>query len=250
METVTAIGDRGGPGQRRNPANQGKGDPHRRGLVDVANDVRPHSLEATDDLAGLLGLSQMDLPAPVQACITALIEEVERLRNELAQVRRHEEMLRDLADHHPTLPVQHRRAFLRELTKLMAQCERSGMPGTLIHLHLAGAEALRAAHGPEAAEAALGKAIEIIRGGTEPADALGYMEGGNFALALALIGENEARTRVQHLAQRIAAMPFLWNGQRPALDVVWASIPFAAGIEADALLRTVESAARGQTAAT
>jgi len=251
MDTVTAIGDRGAPGQRRGGANQGKGDANRHGVVEVANDQRhAHAVDAIDDVTALLGLSHLDLPAPVQTCIAALSDEIERLRNEIAQVRRHEEMLRDLADHHPTLPVQHRRAFLRELTKLLAQCERSGLPGTLIHLHLAGTEALREAHGTEAAEAALAKAIETIRGETEPADAVGYLEGGNFALALALVGEAEARSRAQHVAQRITAMPFLWNGHRPALSVNWAGVAFASGIEADALLRAAEQAARAPSAQT
>src|SRR5579862_3220646 len=124
MDTVTAIGDRGAPGQRRGGANQGKGDAYRRSMGDAANDVRVHSVDAIDDVTSLLGMPQGDLPAPVQACIAALTIEIEKLRNELAQVRRHEEMLRDLADHHPTLPIQHRRAFLREVTKLLIQCER------------------------------------------------------------------------------------------------------------------------------
>jgi len=247
MDTVTAIGDRGAPGQRRGGANQAKGDPYRRGMAEPSNDGRQaHSIDAIDDVTSLLGLSQGDLPAPVQACIAALTDEIEKLRNELAQVRRHEAMLRDLADHHPTLPIQHRRAFLRELTKLLVQSERSGLPGTLIHLHLAGIETLREAQGPEAAEAALAKAIEILRGETEPADAIGYLEGGNFAIALALVGESEAQARAQHLAQRVTTMPFLWDGNRPAIAVNWAGIPFDAGTEADALLRAAEQAARSR----
>jgi len=245
MDTVTAIGDRGAPGQRRGGANQAKGDPYRRGMSEASNDSRPaHALDTIDDVATLLGMPQGDLPAPVQACIAALTDEIEKLRNELAQVRRHEAMLRDLADHHPTLPIQHRRAFLREVTKLLAQSERSGLPGTIIHLHLGGIEALREAQGPEAAEAALAKTIEVLRGETEPADAIGYLEGGNFALALALVGEPEAQARAQHLAQRVATMPFLWNGQRPALSVNWTGVAFEAGAEADALLRAAERDAR------
>ena len=248
MDTVTAIGEWSGPGQRRGASNQGKGDTQRHALG-AANDAhQPHALDAIDDVTALLGLSHLDLPAPVQACIAALTDEIERLRTELAQVRRHEAMLRDLADHHPTLPVQHRRAFLRDVTKLLAQCERAGMPGTLLHLHLDGIEALRAAEGPDAAEAALGKAIETIKGESQPADAIGYLEGGNFALALALVDEPEAQSRAQHLAQRIATMPFLWNGHHPHLSVHWTGVPFAPGAEADALLRTAEEAARARFA--
>ena len=248
MDTVTSIGDRGAPGQRRG-AQQGKGDAYRQAAGEAANDSRPHAIDSIDNVTALLGLSHLDLPQPVQVCIAALTDEIEKLRNELIQVRRHEAMLRDLADHHPTLPVQHRRAFLREVTRLLAQCERAGMPGMLIHLHLAGIESLRGTLGPEAAEGALAAAIEIIKGESEPADAIGYLEGGNFAIALALVDEPAAQSRAQHLAGRIAAMPFLWDGQRPSFTVSWAGAPFRPGVEAEALLHAAEQAARtGQAA--
>jgi GGDEF domain-containing protein len=243
MDNVTAIGDRGAPGQGRGGANMKRGDAYRQGTAGTNGGTR-HAIDAVEDVTSLLGMPDGDLPAPVQACIAALMDEVERLRNELAQVRRHEAMLRDLADHHPTLPVQHRRAFLRELTKLLAQAGRSGLGGTVLHLHIVGIEALRDAQGPEAAEAALAKAIEILRSETEPADALGYLEGGNFALALALLGEVEAQSKAHQLAQRLTAMPFLWNGARPALSVTWSGVPFDPSQEADALLRAAELAGR------
>ena len=137
MDNVTAIGDRGAPGQGRGGANMKRGDAYRQGTAGTNGGTR-HAIDAVEDVTSLLGMPDGDLPAPVQACIAALMDEVERLRNELAQVRRHEAMLRDLADHHPTLPVQHRRAFLRELTKLLAQAGRSGLGGTVLHLHIVG----------------------------------------------------------------------------------------------------------------
>jgi len=243
MDNVTAISDRGAPGQGRGGANMKRGDAQRHGAAGATGAGR-HAIDAVEDVTSLLGMPEGALPAPVQACIAALMDEVERLRTELAQVRRHESMLRDLADHHPSLPIQHRRAFLRELTKLLAQAERSGLPGTVLHMHLVGIESLRELQGPEAAEAALAKAIEILRGEIDPADALGYLEGGNFGVALALVGETEAQSRAQHLAHRLATMPFLWNGARPPLSVTWSGVPFDASQEADALLRAAELAGR------
>lgn len=216
-------------------------------MADAATAARA-AIHVIDDVATVLGMPDGGaIPPPVQARITALMEEVERLRAQLAQARRHEDMLRDLADHHPSLPVQHRRAFVRELTRLLAQAERSGLPGVLVYLHIGGVEALREAHGAEAAEAALARAIEIVRLETQPADAVGYLEGGDFAVALAMIGQAEGQARAQRLADRLAKMGFLWNGIHHEFVVTWVCVPFGLGDqEADTLLRAAEAGRRVQ----
>lgn len=249
MDRVTSIGDRGPSGQGRGGANMMRGDGHRQAMADASAGARA-AIHAIDDVATVLGVPDGVLPAPVQARITALMEEVDRLRAELAQARRHEEMLRDLADHHPTLPVQHRRAFLRELNRMMAKAERSGVPGTLIYLHLGGIEALREGEGPEAAEAALAKAIEVLKSETDPADLVGYLDGGDFVVALALVTDGEAQMRGQRLADRLSHMSFLWNGTRPAFTARWSAVPFVPGEQADALLRTAAAAQRGEAVKT
>jgi len=243
MDRVTAIGDRGAPGQGRGGSTLMRGDAHRQAQAEAAAAAR-HSIDAVDDITTVLGMPDGALPPPVQARIVALMEEVERLRNELAQARRHEAMLRELADHHPILPVAHRRTFLRDLTRLLTQSERGGLPGTVIVLHLAGIEPLRETHGPEAAEAALNKAIEVLRAETDQGDAIAYLDGGDFVVALAMVGEPEAQVRAQRLADKLANMPFLWNGMRPAFPVSWSRIPFAAGEGAEALLRAADTARR------
>ncbi len=146
MDRVTVIGDRGASGQGRGGTTLMRGDGHRHAMAEAANDSRG-PIHAIDDVAIVLGMPEGELPPAVQARIVALMEEVERLRAELAQVRRHEDMLRDLADHHPTLHAQHRRTFLRELTRLVAQADRSGLPGTVVYFHIAGIETLRDAEG-------------------------------------------------------------------------------------------------------
>ncbi len=125
-------------------------------------------------ITSLLGVTDGDLLVPVQACIAALMDEVERLRNELAQVRRRRgDVARSgRSSSHPPGAASPRLPA-RILTKLLAQGGRSGLGGTVLHLHIVGIEALRDAQGPKAAEAALAKAIEILRSETEPADALG-----------------------------------------------------------------------------
>jgi GGDEF domain-containing protein len=246
MDRVTSISDRSPSGQGRGGANTMRGDGHRQAMADASAGGR--AIHAIDDVTSVLGMPEGVLPAPVQARIAALMEEVERLRAELAQARRHEEMLRDLADHHPTLPVQHRRAFLRELNRMMAKAERNGLPGTLIYLHLGGIESLRESAGPEAAEAALTKAIEVLKSETDLADIVGYLDGGNFVVALALVTDAEAQARGQRLAERLMHMSFLWNGVRPVFTTKWSTVPFRSGEEADSLLRTADAACRGEAA--
>jgi len=248
MDRVTAIGDRGAPGQGRGGANLLRGDAHRHALAGEQGAAR-HAIDAVSDITTVLGVEDGLLPEPVQARITALMEEVDRLRAELDQARHHEAALREQADRHPVLPIAHRRAFLRDLGRMLAQCERRGLPGTLIQIHLAGIESLRELYGPEAAEAALTKAVEILRAETDQADAIAYLDGGDFAAALALVDEAEGRVRAQRLAEKLAALPFLWNGARHPFVASWAVLPFAAADGADPLLRAAETARRAQTQA-
>jgi GGDEF domain-containing protein len=208
MDTVTAIADRGAPGNGRPGANPKRGDGQRSGSAEPAAQGR-HAIDAVDDVTMLLGMQDGALEAPVQAHIVALMEEIDRLRAELAQLRRQEGLLREQADHHPLLPIAHRRAFLRDLNRLRAQAER---------------------------------------GETDQADTVGYLDGGDFAIALPLVGEPEAQSRAQRLAERMASMTFLWNGTRPLFTVSVGRAPFSAGDAAEAVLSAADAARRSAAA--
>lgn len=247
MDRVTAVQDRGTPQQGRSGAHLMRGDAHRQALAEESPAAARHAIDAVDDVTNILGTADGDLPEPVQERLGALVGEVERLRNEVELLHRHEAALRDQADHHPVLPVLHRRAFLRELNRLRVQCERTGVSGALVYLHLGGIEVLRDQYGIAASDAALIKAHEILSGQIEQGDAIGYLDGGDFAIALAVVTEAEATQRAQRMAERLVESPFIWNGTRHVFAVTWSRVPFAPGLEGEQLLLAADAArhARG-----
>ena len=102
----------------------------------------------------------------------------------------------------------------------------------VLFIFIGGIEFLRESAGPEAAEAALTKAIEVLKSETDLADIVGYLDGGNFVVALALVADTDAQAHGQRLADRLSHMSFLWNGVRPVFTIEWSAAPFVSGEEA------------------
>jgi len=83
---------------------------------------------ATADTASVMGIPEAELTPHVRAAITMLMEEVARLRDELRLTKRRISDLEELADTDALLPVINRRAFVRELSRMMSYAERYGTP--------------------------------------------------------------------------------------------------------------------------
>lgn len=242
MDIVTAVGDRGHPGNGRSGSDQARGDGGRNHGASDAPFGERHAVDHVDDVALVFGMPDGAVPPPLQARFVSLMQEVERLRAELDQARRHESILREQADNHPAVPVLHRRAFLRELNRLLLQASRAEMPGSVLLVHIAGIEALREMHGLEAGEAALAHVLAVLRAECDALDPVGYLGAGVFVIALALVDEAEAALRERRLMERLAGTPFLWNGVRPQLAFGMGRAAFSEGASAEALLAAADHA--------
>src|ERR1700688_2119547 len=74
----------------------------------------------TIDVLNLVGLSEGELTPKLRQAIMGLMAEVEALRRELGEARARIGYLERLADEDPLVPVANRRAFVRELTRMMS----------------------------------------------------------------------------------------------------------------------------------
>src|SRR3546814_7309529 len=77
------------------------------------------------DVADFLGISEAELTPNVQQGLVRLMDEVDRLRRELDIKDRRIADLERLSDEDPLAPVLNRRAFVRELTRMISAAERS-----------------------------------------------------------------------------------------------------------------------------
>jgi diguanylate cyclase (GGDEF)-like protein len=198
--------------------------------------------EPAVDVAAVLGATEQALSPAMQECFLELVEHVERLREELERVRMHESYLVNAADKHPSLPALNRRAFMGALTRLLQTSERAELPGSLALLHVSGLESLREAHGLVAAEAALTFVADEIMTELRQTDLLGYLDGSDFAVALAVAEAEGASAKIDRIVTTLSATPFLWQEKALSLRVSAGIIHFAEGMTAESLLAQADQA--------
>ncbi|HLN23984.1 MAG TPA: GGDEF domain-containing protein [Patescibacteria group bacterium] len=228
-----------GPVSDHSDHHPGGGASHHRGLA--SRPVRPRSVI---DVASVLGMPEGSIPKPLQDSIAALMQEVEHLRAELALAHHHETWLEGRGDHHPVLPVYHRRAFIRELGRLLEQSQRALLPGSLLYLHVGGIEQLREVHGLAAGEAALRQVADTIRLDLRQTDLLGYLDSGDFVVGLAVAEDEGADEKADAIIAHVTEQPFLWEGRRFLFTVAAGLAHFREGDTAEGLLTIADAARR------
>lgn len=201
-----------------------------------------HTQSPAVDVAAVLGDAEQALSPAMQACFLELVEQAERLREELERVRMHETYLETAADRHPTLPALNRRAFMGALSRLLQASERAELPGTLAILHVAGIEAVREAHGLAAASAALTFVAEEIMTELRQTDLLGYLDSSDFAIALAVAEPDGAKAKLDRIVSNLAATSFLWEDKPISLGIAAGMVHFGEGMTGESLLAAADQA--------
>jgi GGDEF domain-containing protein len=178
----------------------------------------------------------------MQACFLELVEQAERLREELEHARMHESYLANAVDRHPSMPALNRRAFMGALSRLVQTSERAELPGSLAVLHVAGLEELRREHGLIAVSGALAFVAEEIMTELRQTDLLGYLDSSDFAVALAVAEPEGAGAKIDRIVATLSATPFLWQETPVRLGVGVGMVHFTAGMTAESLLAQADQA--------
>ena len=228
------------PASRSNSGGRQGGDTLRRRFSPSAPARR-----TVDDVAAVLGGLDGSLPEAVEKTIAALVGEVERLRHEIDLARHYENFLGEEADRHPTLPVLNRRALMRELGQLLIATDEAGVPGSFLYLHMGGVERLRERHGLAASDAALIEMAQVIRAECRQTDLIGYLDGGDFAVVLALAEPKAAEEKAKSLVSRLARHPLVWQDDHFHFSVGFGLVEFSSGLSADDILTMADASRRG-----
>ena len=72
------------------------------------------------DISSIAGVGENELTPKLRQAFMGLMAEVDQLRRELGEARARIGYLERLADEDPLVPVANRRAFVRELTRMMS----------------------------------------------------------------------------------------------------------------------------------
>lgn len=170
------------------------------------------------DQATFLGLTEMELSPNVRAALSALLEEVRSLRDELDRTRKRIQHLERVADEDAMLPIANRRAFVRELTRIISFSERYGSPGSVLYFDLNGMKQINDRFGHPAGDAALRHFAQLMIDNVRDSDVVGRLGGDEFGIILAQADVAQAQEKAAQLINVIANSPLSWEGHEITLS--------------------------------
>lgn len=188
------------------------------------------------DAVSLFGLDEAELTPKVREALAGLLAEVDALRRQLDAAKRRISELEELADRDPLAPAFNRRAFVRELDRMISFIERYRTPVSLIFFDIDNMKAINDAHGHEAGDATILAVARILADNTRGSDVLGRLGGDEFALLLPQAERGAAAAKATALADRIAQTPVSLDGVEISVRVSYGVHTIRPGDDAAAAL--------------
>lgn len=208
---------------------------------EAASATAATGVAAPSDQASFLGLSQNELSPNVRAALQALLDEVTRLRQELDLTRRRISHLERMADEDSMLPIANRRAFVRELTRLISYSERYGTAGSVLYFDLNGMKEINDRFGHAAGDEALRHFAQLLVANVRDSDVVGRLGGDEFGVILAQADEAQARDKAASLVQVVVEQPLTWQGEVLSLSCAVGIHQFSGRQNADEALSRADA---------
>jgi diguanylate cyclase (GGDEF)-like protein len=166
----------------------------------------PGAVQAPDS-ASFLGIAEVELTPAVRAALTRLISEIDELRGEVGRLKARLNEAEDLADLDGLTPLLNRRAFLRELKRILTFGQRYGSPSSLIYFDLDGFKAVNDRFGHAAGDAALKGVAERLSAHVRDGDVIGRIGGDEFGVILVQADMGVALAKAAAMAAAVENEP-------------------------------------------
>ena len=232
----------------RAPANAGKVATRRAvdssGAGEAAGEIDPSMIA---------GIGEAELTPKLRQEIVRLLAELDQLRRDLGEARARIGYLERLADEDPLMPVANRRAFVRELTRMMSFTERYGSTASMVYFDINNLKQINDRLSHAAGDAALLQVARILAENVRNSDVVGRLGGDEFGVLLVQTDQGLAEQKGAQLAAAVAAQPLEWQGQPVELGVSYGVYSFNGGENAgdaiDAADRAMYAAKRRRVGA-
>lgn len=168
---------------------------------------RPAAPDAAKPALKLAEIAENEL----RATLSRIQDENEAMRRELEAARIRIVQLERLADEDSLAPIANRRAFVRELSRMIAFTRRYGPPSSVIYFDVNGMKLINDTHGHPAGDAALRHVAEILCNNVRESDIVGRLGGDEFGVILAQTNQEQATAKAIALAEAIAAKTLHWG---------------------------------------
>jgi diguanylate cyclase (GGDEF)-like protein len=200
------------------------------------------AVRAVADTTEVMGIPESEFTPKVREAIMKLMAEVDSLRRELQVSSKRIENLEKLADTDSLTPVPNRRAFVRELSRMMSFAERYNTPASVVFFDVDGLKQINDAHGHAAGDAAIVHVATALSANIRDSDFVGRLGGDEFGVILPYTDQPTATAKGATLAQAVAAKKLDWKGHQIAVTVSYGAQAVTAGMDAASALDAADRA--------
>ena len=194
------------------------------------------------DTTSVMGIPEAELTPKVRSAIMALMQEVDSLRRELERSKQRLLNLEKLADQDSLTPVINRRAFVRELSRVISYAQRYDAVSSLIYFDINGFKAINDTYGHACGDAALLFVVDVLSKNVRDSDVVGRLGGDEFGVILAQADDRQARDKAAQLARAVGAHPLDWEGTKIKIEVAYGVYSFKQGENATEALAAADRA--------
>jgi diguanylate cyclase (GGDEF)-like protein len=195
----------------------------------------------TVDEVSFLGLGPDDLSPAVQAALTGLLTEVDELRKEVGRLKSRLMEAEDLADRDGLTPILNRRAFMRELHRVLTFSQRYGGPASLVYFDLDGFKAVNDRFGHAAGDVALQTVAERLKANVRESDVVARIGGDEFGVILVQADLSAALAKAASLAAQIEGEPVVCGEWLAPLKVTYGVRQIEPGVSAEQALAEADA---------
>jgi diguanylate cyclase (GGDEF)-like protein len=197
---------------------------------------------AVGEVATVLDIPENEFTPKVRDAIMNLMGELDRLRNEIEQMKNKMQSVQVLADQDSLVPLLNRRAFVREMSRILDFGERYDLSASLVYFDLDGFKQVNDTFGHAAGDAVLLHVAKILTGNVRESDIIGRLGGDEFGLIMAKADREVAERKAQFLARQLSETPFEWNGKNLSLSMTHGVHAFRKGEDPDGAMESADRA--------
>ena len=148
-----------------------------------------------------------------------LVDEIDRLRSQVAQLQERVELLDQLAHQDTLINLPNRRGFMRELDRLVDRAKRYGHNAAMLFVDLDGLKMINDSFGHRAGDEALIQVAALLTNGVRRSDVVARIGGDEFAILLENANEESAHETAARLVDLVCGCEFSHDGDELPLSV-------------------------------
>jgi diguanylate cyclase (GGDEF)-like protein len=190
----------------------------------------------------LAGIAVHELSPELRAALTRLQARNEAMRREIKAARERIVQLERLADEDSLAPIANRRAFVRELSRMIAFTRRYGPPSSVIYFDVNGMKQVNDTHGHPAGDATLRHVADILCANVRSSDIVGRLGGDEFGVILAQTNQEQAAAKAIALSEAIGATPLRWGKIKIPISAAYGVYSFTGDDNAQVAIEAADKA--------